>query len=390
MRKVPGQEINVRIDNFKKYLEKEKIDFAIITQNVDRFYFTGTMQNGVLVVPQDHDPVLFVIRTYSTALEESSINDIRPYSGTKDIVNFIRDKKVKASTIGIEMDVTPASLYERFKGLFDRAEIRDVSPGVKRLRMIKSNYELELMREAALRHDRVMENISSIIKPGVTEFELLAEYTKLIVQEESSPCIRTRQYNMEATQRYILSGNSVSRQSYMDSPSAGGYGVTIAFPGGAGYKKIEKGEPILIDLVINYEGYNVDCTRIFSIGELDKKLVDAHNISKKAHEIFVDMAKRGSSTKEIYREVIKLINESEYSEYFMGGVKFIGHGIGLELDEVPVITERYDEPVSAGMTIAFEPKFIFEDGAAGYETTYAVTEDGVEALNRFPSDIVYL
>ncbi len=391
MLKVPAKEIKNRIFNLKKAMEKENIDLAIITENVDRYYFSGTMQNGLLLIHRDYEPVLFVIRSLKTAIEESALNYIVQYKGTKDILNFIIKNKLKVKRLGLEMDVLPAVLYEKFGALFADTEIFDISPIIKTIRMIKSDFEINLIREAAKRLDNILNEMKLLIKPGIEEYDLLPDYMRLIAKYESSPCIRTRQYNMEAIQKYILSGSSVARLSYMDSPSAGGYGVSIAFPGGAGHKKIKENEPILIDLVINYEGYNVDCTRIFAIGKLEERFIKAHDIAKRCHDLFVKMAESGESVGNIYKEVFNIVEKSPYLKYFMGGVKFIGHGIGLELDEIPVITKKSDKRIMPGMVIAFEPKFIFEDGAAGYETTYLIKEKGnVEALNRINDDIMYI
>ncbi|HHD83224.1 MAG TPA: aminopeptidase P family protein [Bacteroidetes bacterium] len=387
---VPGEEIDKRIEKLIGNMEKNDVDLSIITHNVDRYYFTGTMQNGVLLVSRKTGVKLFVRRTLESAVEESPLDDIEPYYGTKTLLDYIKNNGIKVKKLGLELDVIPAFLFLKFKGLFFQSEIHDISVDIKKLRMIKSEFEVDLLREAGKRVDEVMFKMRDLIKPGVSEKELLPEYVKLIVERESSPCIRARQYNMEAIQKYILSGPSVFRQSYMDSPSAGGTGVTYAFPGGAGAKKIKENEPIMIDLVMNYKGYNSDCTRVFAISSIKDKFIKAHKISRECHKIFKDMSINGANVQEITKSIRSYVDRSEYARYFMGGVKFIGHGIGLELDEIPVITDKFDETIKSGMVVAFEPKFIFEDGAAGYETTYLVNNGNIESLNKYPEDIAIL
>jgi len=387
MLKVPIEEIQGRVNKLMERMIKSEIDLSIIVQNVDRYYFTGTMQNGVLLVSTEKGAKLFIRRTLESAVEESPLNDIEPYSGTKTISEYVKNNGIKVKRLGLEMDVLPAFLYLKFKELFPQAEIYDISMDVRKIRMIKSNLEIEHIKKAAKKLDEIMFEMKDIIRPGIMEKDLLPDYIRLIVERDSSPCIRTRQYNMEAIQKYILSGISSSRQSYMDSPSAGGEGVTYAFPGGAGKKIIKQNETIMIDLVVNYEGYNSDCTRVFAISDVEKKFLDAHYLSQKCHEIFRSMAVKGKNVQDIFKSVINFVKDSEFYSFFMGGVKFIGHGIGLELDEIPVITEKFNENIKPGMVIAFEPKFIFEDGAAGYETTYLIEENKVETLNKYPFDI---
>jgi Xaa-Pro aminopeptidase len=163
--------------------------------------------------------------------------------------------------------------------------------------------------------------------------------------------------------------------------------VSIAYPAGAGYKKLEKGEPIVIDTVFNLDGYNLDCTRIFAIGTLDKCFLHAHDVSGKCHEYFKWAVQEHRSIQQIYRDIVEIVEKEKLADVFMGGVKFIGHGIGLELDELPVLTEQCQGHVEEGMVIAFEPKFVFEGGTVGYETAYYVKNRECTALNKFSSAI---
>ena len=390
MPKVPFKEIRNRIDLLIKSMNENDVDLSIIVQNVDRYYFTGTMQNGVLLVTKNGGTKLFIRRTLETAIEESSMEEIAPYYGTKTVKEYAINNKIKVKKLGLEMDVLPSFLYVKFRQLFPDAEIYDISMDIKRIRMVKSEYEINLIREAAGRLDKVMSELKNFIKPGIEEKDILPDYVRLIVSKDSSPCVRTRQYNMEAIQKYILSGESAFRQSYLDSPSSGGTGVTYAFPGGAGEKVIRSNEPIMVDLVMNYEGYNSDCTRVFAISSIEKKFLHAHEVSRMCHDVFKDLAAKRKNIKEITKSIRKVVEHSDFEPYFMGGVKFIGHGIGLELDEIPVITDSFDEYIQPGMVIAFEPKFIFEDGAVGYETTYLIGDHDVEPLNKFPESITIL
>ncbi|MFW6181179.1 MAG: M24 family metallopeptidase, partial [Spirochaetota bacterium] len=206
----------------------------------------------------------------------------------------------------------------------------------------------------------------------------------------SSLRVRTRTFNMEAEQRYLLAGDSAARLSAMDSPTAGGEGLTRAYPSGAGMKRVQKGEPFLIDSVFIHEGYVVDCTRIYAPGKLDSRLERAHGVSADCHRMFQETAARGEEIAALHRRVCAHVEEQGLSRWFMGGVKFIGHGVGLELDELPVLTARSPGVLQEGMAVAFEPKFVFPEGTVGYENTYAIQGGRAVSLNRMDEAIQYL
>ncbi len=192
---------------------------------------------------------------------------------------------------------------------------------------------------------------------------------------------------MESLSCYVLSGGSAYKHSMIDSPSSGGEGVSIAYPAGAGYKILKNSEPILIDAVFNLDGYNLDCTRIFAIDTLDKSFLHAHGVSEKCHERFMEAVQDCKSIPQIYRDMVGIVKKEKLEAVFMGGVRFIGHGIGLELDELPVISGRYQGYIEEGMVIAFEPKFVFEGGTVGYETAYYIKDKKCVALNNITSAI---
>ena len=176
----------------------------------------------------------------------------------------------------------------------------------------------------------------------------------------------------------------------MDSPSGGGDGICTAYPFGAGLKKLGKREPVLIDVAFNHEGYIVDCTRIYSIGGLDHVFTRAHRVSMEIHEIFRDKINEQKTVKEICGQIYSYVEKEGLSDVFMGGANFIGHGVGLELDELPIINSRFEEHLLEGMVIAFEPKFVFNQGSVGYEDTYYIKKRELKTVNKTGRSILYL
>jgi len=392
MKQVPKGEITGRLEQLAELLENNEVDFALVIQNVDRFYFTGTLQDGMLLVSRKgamtgRSPVLFVKRTLSRARAESPLSSIVGYRRLEEIGDYVKDNNLPSGVIGLEQDVLPASVHRAVESLFPGSEVVDISQAIRMMRAVKSEFEIENMREAGSRLDRVFEKVRDCIRPGLTELDLYELFTGYLLEEGSCPFVRARRFNMEVLPCYILSGPSAAKHSSIDSPSSGGEGLTVAYPAGAGKRRMQEGEPILIDAVFSYEGYHIDCTRVFAAGEVEGRFLRAHHLSKRCHELFCREVSAGKQVSDIYRAVRRTVDDEGLGGAFMGKVNFIGHGIGLELDELPVIFEGYRGAVKEGMVVAFEPKFVFEDGTVGYETTYCVRDGRCEAMSNFETEI---
>jgi Xaa-Pro aminopeptidase len=387
---LPEEESTQRIEALREYLIRTGMDCAFVFHNVDRFYYTGTMQDGVLLIHVNHDPVLFIRRTLSRAIEESTLRHVVGYRSLREIAEFMNDRDLTCRHAGTDMDILPAKLYVGLHKVFPDVDIIDISGVVRRQRAIKSVLELSLMEEAGRRFDHVLACMRDELRPGMSEYEAYIRFSQLLLKHRSSLLIRARMFNMEAEPRYILGGDSAANLSSIDSPNAAGSGISRAFPTGGGDKVLRAGEPILIDSVFVHEGYLVDCTRIYAFGELDTHFEKAHDLSRLCHDLFIEQVKPGTYIPDLYKSVLGFVEQKGMTDVFMGGVSFIGHGVGLELDEFPIISERFDDIIEEGMAIAFEPKFLFPGGTVGYENTYRILGDGVESLNRMDETIQYL
>ncbi len=379
-----------RILVLQEYLERAGIDCALIFHNVDRYYYSGTLQDGVLMVHVSHDPVLFIRRTLSRAREEAAVENVVGFQSLREVWDFIQDYGLPCRQVGMDMDVVPAKMYLGLTEIFSETAFIDIAGFIRRQRAVKSRFELSLMEEAGRRFDHVLESMRDEMHPDMSEYQAYMRFAGLLLNHQSSLLIRTRMFNMEAETRYILSGCSASKLSAIDSPTAAGTGITRAFPSGAGMKKLMAGEPILIDSVFVHEGYLVDCTRIYAFGELDPIYTSAHDVSRLCHDHFRSRVRHGTYVPDLYRMIAGIVEKKGLVDVFMGGVRFIGHGVGLELDEFPVIAERFDDVLEEGMTIAFEPKFVFPGGTVGFENTYRILDQGVESLNRVDEAIQLL
>ena len=395
METVPKQEIECRISNFQLSLQEMDLDGAFILQNTDLYYFSGTIQSSVLFIPQQGEPVLIVQKGLQRARNESSLKHIIPAAARGQIKKVLRDFGfLDLKKIGLEMDVLPMNLYFRYKQTFPEYDWSDVSGAVQGLRMIKTPYEVEQIRSAArILHKGYLE-IQEIIREGITELEIDGHLALIARREGHMGILRMRGWNQEMTYAHVLSGESGAAISFLDSPH-GGKGNTPAMAQGASFRRIGRNEPIGIDYGVGINGYLADQFRTFVIGDLPVDLMKAYDYSLEVHDLFAKEAKPGVYSSDLYRSALRKAEKSGFGEHFMGygegKVRFVGHGIGLEIDEHPILAPRSTQRLEPGMVIALEPKFVFPGkGVVGIEDDYLITTTGVERLTLTDQTVIRL
>jgi Xaa-Pro aminopeptidase len=385
METVPGQEIEDRIRKFQLSLQKMDLDGAFILQNVDLFYFSGTIQSSILFIPGQAEPVLMVLKGFQRARRESPLRHVLSVAARgqiKEVLGNFGLSNIKK--IGLELDVLPANLYFWYREAFPEYDWSDVSGAIRKARLVKSPYEVEQIRRAArILHKGYLE-IGGIIRAGMTELEIDGHLALIARREGHMGILRMRGWNQEMTYAHVLSGESGGAISFLDSPQ-GGNGNTPAMAQGAGFRKIGKDEPIGIDYGVGVNGYLADQFRTFVIGDLPAELMRAHDCSAEIHRLFVQEAKPDMSCSDLYGLALERAEKAGLGEYFMGygegKVRFVGHGLGLEIDEFPVLAPQFKQRLEPGMVIAFEPKFVFPGkGVVGLEDDYLITATGVERL----------
>ncbi|MCX8116605.1 MAG: Xaa-Pro peptidase family protein [Desulfobacterota bacterium] len=385
METVPPSEIESRILRFQKALAEKGLDGAFVLQNVDRYYFSGTIQTSVLFIPREGEPALMVQKGFERARRESPLKDVLPVVGRGQIKKRLKERGwLRLKRIGLEMDVLPINLFFRYQQTYPEYEWVDVSEAILRLRMIKSPYEVEqLRRAAAILHKGYLE-IGGILREGMTELEVDGHLALIARREGHMGVMRMRGWNQEMTHAHVLAGETGAAVSFLDSPH-GGMGNTPAMAQGASFRRIGRNEPIGIDYGVGVNGYIADQFRTFVIGELPDDLRMAHDLSLEIHALFVEKARPGIPCSELYRFLLERVKRSAFEGYFNGygegKVRFIGHGLGLEIDEYPILSPRFNQTLEPGMVIALEPMFVFPDrGIVGLEDDYLITPSGAERL----------
>jgi len=387
----PAAEITARIAGLQQRLAAEEIKAALIMQNIDLFYYTGTAQQGYLYVPAAGEPVLLVKKDLERARAESALADIRPLKSSRQIPAALGAAPAR---LGLEMDVIPANLYRQMEALFEFSQLVDVSPLVRLQRAVKSAHELGIIRAAADLSDRLAAAVPSLLTEGMTELEFNAVVEAEARRLGHQGMMRMRLWGAELFYGHLLAGPSAAVPSYLASPT-GGPGTSPAFPQGAGYGRVQAGQPVLVDMAFAFQGYISDHTRIFALGHIDDDLVEAQEAMLTVQGMIQEAARPGAVTGELYQMAVDKAADLGYADNFMGAgenrIRFVGHGVGLELDEFPFLARGQALALEENMVVALEPKLIFPGrGVVGIENTHQVTPDGMWPLGRYPEIITII
>ena len=392
---IPDSEIKMRIQRLQHEMAATGLDGILLMQSTDLYYFCGTAQQAHLYIPVEGDPILMVKKSISRARSESPLKTITVLESPARLPDLLKAHNCPAPRfLGMELDILPVNLYNRYPGLWRDVTVQDCSPMIRELRAIKSPFEIDLIRQAAGLADQMAAFAATVIKEGVPEIEMAGVLEAEARRLGHQGLIRMRLWGSELFYGHFMSGSSAAVPSSLASPT-GGAAMSPAFAQGPGLKKIEIGEPILFDYVFTCQGYLADHTRIYCLGELPDQLVDAHMAMLELQTLVSREARPGTRAGDLYDLALDFVKIKGYENFFMGGdeqrVSFIGHGIGLELDEFPFLAAGQKMKLREGMIIALEPKLIFpEQGVVGIENTHLVTADGLERLTRFEDGIITL
>lgn len=388
---LPKQEIQNRIEKLQQRLREASLDGAFIIQHVDLYYFSGVMQLGQLYVPATGEPMLMIRKSVERAKLDTPY-EVVPLRSFKSLQTDLVDRYGPFHKIGLELDILPYNQVERLQKALQNVDFVDISSIIRELRMIKSSYEIECLEAAGrVQHDALVDAIRLIPK-GIREIDLAAAIEHYIRTHGHIGVNRTRGFNQELVLGAVISGPEAALPSYFDGP-AGGTGLTTAAPAGAGYSPIRPNEPILIDFCTCIDGYNFDQTRLAVWGTLDADLEEAYRYARQLLREIEQLARPGVTPESLYFHALEKVKDWGLQDYFMGygadQAKFLGHGVGIEVDELPVLAKGFSSPLQLGMTIAIEPKFTFPNrGVIGLENTYVVTETGIRSLSITSEDII--
>jgi Xaa-Pro dipeptidase len=382
--KVPLTELINRLKRFRARMDKTQPgwEMAAITGKVPLYYFTGTMQDGLLLVPYDGDDVFWVRQSYERAADESFFPDLRKMKSYRDVAAGMG--KIPREMF-LETDLVPIAQLQRMQKHIPFTDVKPVDAEISAVRAKKSLYELSLMEQAGKIHRYVLEDcVQGMLAEGIDEVTFACDLYSLMVKEGHQGIIRFGMFN-EMLLGQIGFGTSSISPICVDTPG-GVSGMHPSVPQmGCRERKLGKGDLVVIDIGCGYHGYQTDKTLSYMFGRsLPDAAIQEHLRCVDIQDTMASMLKPGAIPSEIYRTILAGI-EPSFRTNFMGfgdrKVKFLGHGIGLWIDEMPVIAEGFDEPLEEGMVFALEPKKGIPDiGLVGIENTFVVTPQGGRSI----------
>lgn len=382
-------ELELKWRRIQQAMRQEEADGCLLTMNMNLYYVSGQVFNGYFYLPAEGRPYWFVKRL--TVPETNQVHVIRKPEQMPELfrdLNLAMPRKLL-----LEADELSYNEYIRLQHVFRAEATGNASALIRHIRMIKTPWEIEQMRISARKHEAVYREIPACYRPGMRDIELQIEIEKRMRVYGSLGYFRAFGSNMDIFMGSLLAGENAGEPSPFDF-ALGGKGIHASGPLGANGTLLREGTTVMADMSGNYTAYQTDMTRVFSIGKLPDRAYRVHRVALEIQARMERTAKPGVSCAELYRDALAMAGQEGLKDCFMGThlqAKFVGHGVGLEINELPVLTTRSKDILQPGMTFAFEPKFVLAGiGAVGIENTFLVTDSGVEKMTLLDENIIEL
>jgi Xaa-Pro aminopeptidase len=390
--KVPLTELDDRLKRFRARMDRARPgwELAAIVGKIPLYYFTGTMQDGLLLLPQDGAAVFWVRQSFERAQDESLFPEIRKMKSYRDVAEGMGRLP---STVYLETDLMPIAQLQRIQKYLPFSEVKAVDEQVSAVRAVKSRYELDLMEHAGKIHRHVLEDcIPGMLNEGIDEVGFSCDLYSLMVKEGHQGIIRFGMFS-EMVLGQIGFGTSSISPTCVNTPG-GVSGMHPSVPQmGCRDRKLRSGDLVVIDIGCGYRGYQTDKTMTYMFGKpIPEYAIREHDRCVQIQDRIAGLLRPGAIPSEIYTTIMADL-EPGFLPNFMGfgnhKVKFLGHGIGLWIDESPVLALGFDEPLEEGMVLAVEPKKGIPDvGLVGIENTFVVTRQGGRSITGTSKGLV--
>lgn len=382
---LPADEHAKRVTKARDAMARHGLDALLISDNANIYYFTGRVYSGYLYIPASGDVQFFVRRPIG--LEGNGVQYIRK---PEQMAGHISDNP---SPIGYELDLLPYESALRLMEVFPAAKPVNASPLMRETRAVKTPMEIGLIRQSGIRQTEVYRRIPRMYQEGMTDLELQVEIERTSRLEGCLGQFRISGDSMELFMANVLCGDNADAPTPYDF-AMGGAGLDPSLPVGCDGSTIKPGMTVMVDANGNYTGYMTDMTRVFyleHVGELARR---AHDCSIRICRELAAMGRPGVEAKALDERARAIVSEERLEDYFMGHRQhagFIGHGVGIEINELPVISPRSRDILHENNVVALEPKFVIPHvGAVGIENTYLVTTSGMTPLTTAPEELINL
>lgn len=384
-----AKELKLRWDKIQQNMSDVHADGLLICDNVNLYYVSGRIFRGYCYIPVKGEPIFFVRRPLG--LNGTQVVYIRK---PEEIGEYLQKNGIAfPDKLLLESDSISYSDYKRYETIFIPKEVLNGTALLRRCRSIKTPYEIDLIRRSGELHAKAYETIPSLYRKGMTDVEFSIELEHECRKLGSLGIFRIFGQSMEIFMGSVLAGDNADTPSPYDF-AMGGAGLDVSLPVGCNGTVLTEGMSLMVDMGGNFTGYMTDMTRTYAIGSVQELALKAHETSIAIHQAIAAKSRPGVAAKDLYELAAEMANDARLSDYFMGHRQkagFIGHGVGIEINEAPVLASRSRDILAEGMVFALEPKFVIPGtGALGIENTYAVTADGVEKLTVCKEELISL
>ncbi len=381
-------ELIARRDKIRWLMNQQNIDAALIACNINLLYTYGQIISGYLYLPL-HAPARIFVKRPNNIKGEFVFNIRKP----EQIIDIIQEQGLPLpQKLMLEADELSYTEYTRLAKMFPEAEIVNGTPIIRQARTIKTAMEIEMFRRSGIAHAKAYNNIPSVYRAGMTDREFSIEIERLMRLEGNLGVFRVFGQSMEIFMGSVLTGDNAAAPSPFDFALGGEGDPTL--PVGLNGTPLKEGCSVMVDMGGNFNGYMGDMSRVFSIGKLTDEAYTAHQVCLDIQNELIGMVKPGTVCEDLYNKAIDMVTKAGFADRFMGieqQARFIGHGIGLEINEMPVIAPRMKQELEVGMVFALEPKIVIPGvGPVGVENSWVVTADGVEKLTNCEESIIEL
>ena len=380
-------DLPIRRKKIQDRLRKENIDACLISTNVNLLYATGRIFAGYFYLSAEGEPLMFVRRP--SGITGENVFYIRK---PEDIINILQEKNIPLpKKLLVEGGEISHGEWLRYEKIFSPATLIDGTTLLRQVRAVKTDYEVAQIAFSCQKHSADYARFPSLYRAGMTDHELTVEMERLLRLSGNLGVFRIFGSSMEAFFGSVLAGDNAGVPSPYDF-ALGGAGLHPSIPLGHSGDLLKEGTVVMIDFAGNYNGYLSDMSRTFSIGKLPDEAYRAHQTAIDIIHELMKMGKPGVCAEDLYVKSLEMAEKAGLSDCFMGKeqqAKFVGHGVGLVINELPVLCLKSKDILEENMVIAIEPKFIIDGvGAVGLEDTFVVRKNGLEKLTSAEEKII--
>ncbi len=385
-----NNDLSLKLNAIFDLMDKAEVNTMLVSANANLFYLTGRVYSGWAYLTAANRSVYHFVKR-PIHLKGEGVYIVRKPENILEIIE--RDNLPRPERMLMELGVTPYATIMRLSKAMGVQPAGDATSIMRAARAVKTPAEIEKIKASGVKHEYVYRHVPQLYRPGMTDIDFHIEIEHQLRLEGCLGQFRVSGQDMEIHMANILTGDNADAPSPYDF-AMGGAGAHPSLPVGADNTLIERGMTVMVDANGNFNGYMTDMTRTFTLGPVNELAARAHQVSIDICDRIQEAARPGVEARELYDISAQMAQEAGLEKYFMGHrqhAAFVGHGVGIEINEAPVLAPRSRDIIAVGNVFALEPKFVIPGvGAVGIENTYIVLEDKTICATNAPTQLISL